>query len=428
MYPKVLVISHNVFGLNGNMGKTLHAYFENWPSDKLCQLYFHSEVPTTHLCEQYFRVTDVDMVRALFRVKKTGTVLGKDSIEEARVTTRIDEGRTAAIYRKGGERTPGIYFVRNVLWKLGRWKSRQLDQWIRDCAPDVIFYASGDYTFSYEIALYISQKYQLPLVVSVVDDYYFQRPLDKGVLAWWNTRCFCKTMDKIMAHAKGAFYIHPVMERLYREKFPVNSAVLYKSAPICKTEETERERIKIAYFGGLGLRRDQALVEIGRTIRRLIPDGAVLLDVYSAENRPEIMAQMTESNGIRFHGQVSAEEVVRLQEESNVLVFAESTAPELTQRLRCSLSTKIPEYLGSNRCMLAYGPAEAGSIGYLLENGVGCVVTDAGQLEERLREILFSARIRRDYAEKQLELALKHHGKAGNHAVLKEIVQDAAGR
>lgn len=291
----------------------------------------------------------------------------------------------------------------------------------------MIFYASGDYIFSYEMALYISKKYNLPLVISVVDDYYFQRPRNKGPIAWWNTWRFRKTMEKTMAHAKGAFYIHPVMERMYREKFLLNGAVLYKNAPICKTAEPDNEAVRIAYFGGLGLQRDDALVEIGKMIRKLISDGSVLLDVYSSESRPDILERMTVENGIRFHGQISAENVVRAQEECNILVFAESTAPELTERLRCSLSTKIPEYLGSNRCMLAYGPAEAGSISYLLDNHVACVATNPEQLEDSLREILFSLNVRRRYAEGQMELALENHGKERNNKVLEEMIRSAVG-
>lgn len=425
MYPKVLIVSHNVIGLNGNMGKTLHSYFEGWPKERLCQLYLHSEVPTTHLCEEYFRVTDVDLIRALVRLKKTGVALTMNDIEEDRVTTRIDTGKTAELYQKGRARKPWMILARNSLWKLCLWKSRQLDQWICECKPEVIFYASGDYIFSYEIALYISKKYDLPLVVSVVDDYYFQRPSDKGMIAWWNTRCFRKMFEETMTHAKGAFYIHPVMERIYWGKFHLNSTVLHKNVLICETEEPEDKSVKIAYFGSLGLRRDDSLVEIGRAIRRLIPDGSVLLDVYSSESRPEILKRMTEDNGIRFKGQASADEVVQLQADSNILVFAESTAPELIERLRCSLSTKIPEYLGSNRCILAYGPAEAGSISYLLDNHVGCVVTESEQLEEKLRDILFSAEMRRQYADGQMELALKNHGDERNHEVLKKMIQSA---
>ena len=424
-FPKVLVVSHNVFGPNVSMGRTLSAYFDAWPPENLCQLYFRAEVPTTRLCEQYFRITDFDLLHALFRPNKRGTVFTGENIETHLSESRVDKGAMTALYQTGSTHKPWTYFVRNSLWKLGLWKSKRLDQWVRECSPDLIFYASGDYAFSYEVALFLSKKYSLPLVISAVDDYYFQRPQQKGPLAWWNTRRFRKVMERVMLCAKGALYVHPVMERLYREKFPVRSAVLYKNAQICEEEEPENETLKIAYFGTLGLRRDDSLVEIGRTIRKLIPDGSVLLDVYSSEIRPEILSRMTEENGIRFHGQVSADDVIRIQAESNILVFAESTAPELQERLRCSLSTKIPEYLGSNRCMLAYGSAEAGSISYLQENHAACVAVRAEQLEECLHEILFSADARRKYAEGQMELALKNHTKERNHKVLKEMMQIA---
>lgn len=424
-FPKVLIISHNVLGLTGNMGKTLHAYFESWPKEKLCQLYFHSEVPTTHLCEQYFRVTDVDMLRGLLHLKKAGTMLTENDIDESRVTSRIDTGRVTELYQKGRQRKPWMYLARNTLWKFGLWKSKQLHQWVQVCKPDVIFYASGDYTFSYEIALYLSKTYHIPLVISVVDDFYFQRPADKGLIAWWNTYKFHRIMEKAMFHAKSALYVHPVMERMYRSKFPIPSAVLYKNALICDLTEPQRKCPQIAYFGGLGLRRDEALVTIGQTIRKLIPDGSILLDVFSAETLPAVLEHMTEENGIRFRGMVSAKEVECLQAESNILVFAESSTPELLERLRCSLSTKVSECLGSGRCLLAYGPAEAGSISYLLENKVGCVATTPEELEERLKEILFSVEAREAYAKGQRELALKNHTPQRNHEILYHALQTA---
>ena len=56
--PKVLVVSHNVFSSLSNMGKTLSVFFDDWDSDSIAQLYFHSEVPYSNICNHYFRVTD----------------------------------------------------------------------------------------------------------------------------------------------------------------------------------------------------------------------------------------------------------------------------------------------------------------------------------------------------------------------------------
>ena len=50
----------------------------------------------------------------------------------------------------------------------------------------------------------------------------------------------------------------------------------------------------------------------------------------------------------------------------------------------------------------------------------------AEELEEKLQNILFSAEIRREYAEKQRNLAKKNHTAEGNTAVLRKVLEQAA--
>ena len=421
---KVLIVSHNVISLDGNMGKTLHAYFHDWAPEDLCQIYFHSEVPTTRLCEQYFRITDFDLVNA-FRFRKPGTAFTRADIREERTTSRVDTGTAAQVYQAAQKRAPWMYFARNALWSLGAWKTKELDDWMERQRPDVIFFASGDYVFAYCVVRYLSEKYGIPVVTAVFDDYYVYRGESRSPLARWNTRVFRRTMEKMMKASKGTLYVHPAMCRAYDKAFQTHGRVLYASAACAEAPLEDGGPVRVSYLGGLGLKRYEALVQVGRLLRRLVPDGSVLLDVYSGERDPRILAQMTEENGIRFHGAVSAREVHRVEAESSILLLAESFAPELLERLRYSLSTKTAEYLASGRCMLAYGPREAGVIAYLLENGAGCVATSPEELKEKLREVLSSPEKRREYAARQLELARQNHAAPRNSAVLRETLENA---
>lgn len=420
---KVLIVSHNVLGLDGNMGKTLHAYFQDWKTEDLCQLYFHSEVPTTHLCEEYFRITDFDLVNAL-RLHRPGTPLAAADIQEERTTTRTDTGAAAQVYQAAQKRAPWMYACRNALWRLGAWKTKELDAWMRQQKPDVIFYASGDYVFSFRVVAYLAEKYRLPVVTAVFDDYYFYRGTDRSLLAKWNTRVFRKTMEEMMARSAGTVYVHPAMQRAYDAAFGGHGQVLFTTAERAEAVGPEDGPVRVSYLGGLGLKRHEALLEVGRLLQKLAP--GTLLDVYSAEKRPEVLRELTEENGIRFHGAVSAAEVGRVEAESHVLLLAESFAPELTERLRYSLSTKVAEYLASNRCMLAYGPKEAGSISYLREYGGLCVATTPEELEQALREVLSSPEKRRGYAAKQLELAACNHTTERNSGLLRDVLEQAA--
>lgn len=40
---RVLIVSHNAFGLTNNMGKTLLSYFSDFSPEEVAQFYIHSE-------------------------------------------------------------------------------------------------------------------------------------------------------------------------------------------------------------------------------------------------------------------------------------------------------------------------------------------------------------------------------------------------
>ena len=146
--PKVLIISHNVFSASGNMGKTMADLFSGIPAENLAQLYFHSEVPTLKMCKNYFRITDRNILKSVISRKPGYRIYREDDICETRETSRTDSGMTAKVYQYSRKRTPLIYFARNMMWKLGVWNSVALHKWIEEFSPDVIFFASGDYSFA----------------------------------------------------------------------------------------------------------------------------------------------------------------------------------------------------------------------------------------------------------------------------------------
>ena len=86
-FPRVLVISHNVFSPSTAMGRTLKEFFVGWDNQCIAQLYFHSEVPTDIVCENYFRITDVDVVKSIFSRKPFSKKFPKTEIQLSRVNT-----------------------------------------------------------------------------------------------------------------------------------------------------------------------------------------------------------------------------------------------------------------------------------------------------------------------------------------------------
>ena len=139
MELKVLVVSHNVFSFSSNMGRTLANFFKSFPCEDIAQLYLHTEVPTTDICKNYFRITDFDILKK--RKSETGTRLSEADIQKDLASERIDEGVEAQIYQLGRKRRPWMYIGRNLLWGMGKWKNSRLKQWLDDFDADIIFFA-----------------------------------------------------------------------------------------------------------------------------------------------------------------------------------------------------------------------------------------------------------------------------------------------
>ena len=144
MIPKVLVISHNIFSKSGNMGKTMMEFLKCVPAENLAQIYFHSEIPTVDCCYRYFRIKDSDMLRSIFTRKAGYKTFTEKDIDKTVLKSRTDKGKVGKIYQMGRKRTPLIYFLRNTMWKMGVWDTEELDAWIREFDPDVLFLACGD--------------------------------------------------------------------------------------------------------------------------------------------------------------------------------------------------------------------------------------------------------------------------------------------
>ena len=427
-YPSVLIVAHEVINTTTSVGKTLYQYFNGWPTDKLSEIYFHSEVPTTHLCEQYFRITDFDVIKSLTPFYKPGTEYKREHIQDELPFARVDKGFQSFVYQQGMKKKDWMFLGRNCLWGLGTWKTKKLDEWIKRINPDVIFFPTSDYVFAYGIVEYLSKKYSLPVVVCVYDDYYFGQINKDTLLNRYNQRELKKHIKFVFDHAAFALYNQPKMRALYQQEFELSSDVFYVYADCSDQEERDDGKTVISYFGSLGLGRLESIIDIGRAIEDVDADGDTQIFIYSAEKNNDILKRMNSAARLSFQGSVPSQEVLRLVNNSSILLLPESFNPQYLGRIEYALSTKISEYLASNRCILAYGPKEAGTIGYLKDNGVGCVATNYDEMKAKLRELLVSTNKRKEYAAGQMLLAKQNHSYSRNHTALKNAFLSACKR
>ena len=423
---RVLVVSHNVFGKTNNMGKTLLSYFSGFRPDEVAQLYIHSEVPTDDsVCRNYYRFTDKDALRSLIPVGICGKAFAAGDIQPSEMGGDGESGISAAAYQFGRKRTAAIFAARNTLWKLARWNTPRLWNWVDDFAPDVIFFAAGDYSFAYDIAMAIADHTGKPLVVLCVDDFYLYNRNEETALGRLTHRLFMKTVRRTMERASELYVISQSMKAEYEKLFGKTCRVLH--TPAEKKEVPAGTPNQISYIGNLGLKRHQTLIRMGRALKALgLPGCPDRIDVYSGEQDPEILKELTEENGIRFHGMISAEEVLEVMGRSMAVIHTESFDADTVPIVRFSVSTKIAESLMYGPCLIAFGPGGIASVDYLKENEAAFVIDDPEKLEEGLRRILTDEGLRQRIVNHARALARKNHNAAVNSANVRGWLENTA--
>ncbi len=404
------------------MGKTLSMYFDGWGMSDIAQLYVCDEVPNDDsTCVNYYRVTDKE---ALFSIVKrnSGRRFSKLDIDKNLKDVRKTTGVTYNISQKARKRTAKVYLARNLLWRLAKWDTKKLWQWVDDFDPEAIFLASGDYSFIYNIALKIAKRKNVPLYVSCVDDFYLYNKNEGSLLGRWHHKLFMKRVKKTMEYATAIFTICDKMSNDYSKFFNKPCYTLHTGSEIEKPFD-EPKTNKISYLGNVSNKRFEQLIEIGKTLMKSsIQDRPQYIDVYSAETRPEIIQHLTKDNGINFCGKIDAEQVKKVIAESMLLIHTESFDEKMKKTVAYSVSTKIADSLSSGTCLLAYGPEGIASMDYLIENQVAFCVTKKKDLPNKLDEIIGDKNLQAEIVRRALLLAAKNHKLDKNTNLIKQVL------
>ena len=408
------------------MGKTLSQLFAGFSPDEIAQFYIHNGKPERNdICRHYYQFTDTFALKSVFTRRQYGCVYKIESYEDNLTQFNKNNGSKSKVYETGRKRTPFIYIMRECIWNLGRWKTPKFIDWITDFDPDVIFLASGDYAFMYNIAFFAANLLNKPLVMMCFDDFYLYNMNQHSLLGRIRQKYFMKTVKKVANRCSSIITVCQSMADAYSKLFHKKCHTLYTSAQPVNTK-FNKEAKRIAYFGSLGLGRDNQLVEIGKVLLQCkIEDKPKLIDVFTFDQREEALAKMVVKNGIRLNKGVTQDEMYRIYSECRAVIHVESFDPNISQRTKYSLSTKIAESMASAPCLFAYGPKGIGSIEYLIDNNSAIVVTNSTELEKALTRLFIDEKYVDTVKCNARKVASKNHDIKKNYDKLYGILQGA---
>lgn len=372
-----MIISNNAISTVDNNGKTIRSLLGGFPRENIAQFYIAANAyPDEEVCGSYYRITDSQILKSIltFRLKTSNSHSVSTSTTEFNHMDSPKRGLQSLKDFKGISSN-----IRELLWSLNTWDTAELCDWISNFRPTCIFAVLGDCGFMHDIVLKLSERYQLPMAVFFTDDYVINDNA-AGLLKKLHQRLIRKKYKKILQVADKAFVIGDLMKEAYTAKYNRPFGVLVNGIDFNKESNSIRrinpdDEIIISFIGGIHLNRWKTIVRLGSLLKKL-PEYNVKIKVFTISTPETNILEQFEECKIEYCGALNQQQVDEQIKQSHILLHVESFEKAQRQYTHFSISTKIPEYLASNRGIIAFGPHEIASIRIFSDNSFGCVLTD----------------------------------------------------
>ena len=426
--PRVLIVS--VSGWSDSVGSdTMSTLFSQYEKDKLASLYVRAELSDSPVCQRYFHILEGRIIKSLWNRKiKTGEAYHYDTLAKGK-SDSVELSQERALYSKFHKYRPwSLIILRELIWKFGRWKTKELNDFLDDFKPEAVFFPIECYIHLDRIIEYIID-YCKPrkVICNLWDDNftYKQKPYSLGYRIhrfWLRKHCY-KLVEK------GNVFIcqNQKMQREFKEVFGKDSILLTK--PIYDINVFHpyqpSKPIRLLYTGSLYINRDKTIYTLCELINKLNKnEERISLEVFSGTHlTPKLLEKIERNKGCYFRGHIMQSEVFEKQKEADVLLFVEDLSNKnLSARL--SFSTKITDYLKAGKCVLAIGNKDLAPIEYFKEQQAGIVCNNKEEIYESLQRMVSDDSYIPSFAKAAYDCGVKNHD--GNRIIqqLYKLIQE----
>jgi hypothetical protein len=403
--------------------RAFDSYFHGREPRNLAQIFSNPHIPQKGHCGRLYQITDRQLLKRWFL---PGTTVGRPLLREELEAGRAEMSSVIqTLYALGSHKTPLVYLLRGLLWRKKFWRTPELDRWLEEFQPQCVFLSFSDDYFIPQIALYAAEKFRIPILSSIGDDYYFNSRFSLSPLYHLYRGTYRALIRRVFAHGGSAIYIDDKI----RDKY--NAAFGLRGQSVHLASEQPRRAFRpipaqpaIRYFGNLRLGRNHTLAAIAGALEKAAPGCRV--DIYSNEQERAVLSVLKHCPNVRFHGAVPYAQVQQLTAETDILLLAEGFRRRDVDAVRYSLSTKTGDAIASGAALFACGHRDCGAMEYLAKTGCATVCTELPELETRLRQLLSDeARQRRQY-DAATELLTRRHRLEHSTEIFRQAVKETA--
>ncbi|MBR4762171.1 MAG: glycosyltransferase family 4 protein [Clostridia bacterium] len=413
-----------------SQSRLYESFFSGFDRQNLAQVFSNTKTPVKGHCERLYQITDQRMLKRRF---KKSVITGKrflyDDLPErwADNKAEVSGGVFRSLYKLSGFKSPLTHLLRKIVWKKKYWCTKDFNNWLEEFDPECVFLSFSDDFFIGEIALYIADKFNIPIVAFSGDDYYFNAHFSLSPFYLIYKSMHRRHIRKIFSRCKYASLSSDFIKDKYAEHFGINTMATYLSSAVKRREfrEIRKKDPLITYCGNIRIGRNLSLIDVANALKQVCPE--YKLHIYSNEDDEKYYKPFEAVDNIVFHGVVPYSEVQKIIADTDIFVVVEGFRKKDIDVARYSISTKISDALASGDAVLAYGSYECTAIKYMDASGAAVVCGDSGALPDKIRLLIENTELQKEMYDKAAEVFENNHNSAKNVERFKEFVRLACG-
>lgn len=425
-FPRLLIVGTVPYNRQST-SRAFDAYFHNWPHDRIAQVFSNAAEPLKGHCGTLFQITDKMMLeRWLHHNATVGKTFVREELkdEETKLREHNPEqvGTVSALYRFGQKHSPLTHLLRKALWRKKYWNTPQFNHWLEDFNPDCVFLSFSNDFFILEIALYIAEKFNIPICSSTGDDYYFDGKFSLNPLYYLYHEWYKKRNREVFRHRGSAIYIGDKIRDKYNSAFSLDGETVYLVSDIQRREfrPINPKHFTVRYFGNIRMGRNNSICAVADALYRINPN--IEIEVYSSERDTRVTDVFKTHPNVKFCGVIPYTEVMEKTIDSDILLVVEGTTKHDINLSRYALSTKVADSLASGCNIVGYGSSECGAIEYMEKIGCVTVGHSINEVEFKLRDLINSVELQRSNYDKARKVYLANHTREQSNARVQRII------
>lgn len=413
MHNRVLIVGTIPYNENTS-SRAFDAYFHNWEKENLRQIFSNTKTPTKGHCGSLYQITDFRLLKRRFNHKiDTGVIFNYEDLPDKNESNdlEIDSKIGERFYKSGSRKNSFKKLLRKILWKKKYWCTDKLRSWLEDFKPECVFIAFSSDFFILEIALFVADYFNIPIMACIGDDYYFNKKKTFSPFYRIYKNKYRRIVDKVFSHKCSAIYISNKIRNKYNSYFKINGDTVYLPSDIIRKEfkEINTDKPLITYCGNIRTGRNESLLDIANALQRINSDYHI--QVYSAEKDKKFIKPMLSNKGIEYKGFVPYNMVKKLFEQSDITIIVESFKQKYIDTVRYSLSTKAADSISSGCNILTYGSSDCGVVEYMLNSKCSAVCLAKENLIDCLNKFLFDVNFQKELYENGENILNTNHNK-----------------